>query len=141
MVLERKRDGSFEKNRESDDSSDAWCEAIRSKKQGGVNGQLDMLGIKESLDRLAKASSIRWYGYVLRKEDENVIVKALKFEVSCSRGRPKETWKKQVKNEMKKNGLVKEDACDRAKWRGAVKTMIIRNQVNSVDGDNTGSKM
>ena len=24
---------------------------------------------------------------------------------------------------MKKNGLVKEDACDRAKWRGVVKTM------------------
>ena len=34
----------------------------------------DMLGIKESLDRMAKASSMRWYGPVLRKEDENVIV-------------------------------------------------------------------
>ena len=33
---------------------------------------MDMLGIKESLDRMAKASSIRWYGHVLRKEDENV---------------------------------------------------------------------
>ena len=29
------------------------------------------------------------------------------------RGRPKQTWKKQVENEMKKNGLGKEDACDR----------------------------
>ena len=87
----------------------------------------DMLGIKESLDRMAKASSIRWYGHVLRKEDENVILKALKFEVSGSRGRerPKQTWKKQVENEMKKNGLVKEDACDRTKWRGVVKTMTI----------------
>ena len=55
------------------------------------------------------------------EEDENVIVKALKFEVSGSRGRPKQTWKKQVENEMKKNGLVKEDACDRTKWRGVVK--------------------
>ena len=53
-----------------------------------------MLGIKESLDRMAKASSIRWCSHVLRKEDENVIVKALKFEVS--RGRPKQSWKKQV---------------------------------------------
>ena len=44
------------------------------------------LGIKESLDRMAKASSMRWYGHVLRKEDENVTVKALKFEVSGSRG-------------------------------------------------------
>ena len=70
---------------------------------------MDMLGIKESLDRMAKASGMQWYGHVLRKEDENVIVKALKFEVSGSRGRPKQTWKKQVENGMKKNGLVKED--------------------------------
>ena len=46
---------------------------------------MDMLVIKESLDRMAKASSIRWYGHVFRKEDENVIVKALKFEVSGSK--------------------------------------------------------
>ena len=39
---------------------------------------MDMLGRKEPLDRMAKASSMRWYGHVLRKEDENVIVKALK---------------------------------------------------------------
>ena len=92
---------------------------------------------------MAKASSIRWYGHGLRKEDENVIVKALKFEASGSRGRgrPKQTWKKQVENEMKKNGLGKEDACDRTKWRGMVKTMTIRNPTNSVDGDNTGSNM
>ena len=32
MVRERKRDGNFEKNRKSDDSSDVWCEAIRLKK-------------------------------------------------------------------------------------------------------------
>ena len=86
-----------------------------------------MLGIKESLHRMAKASSMRWYGHVLRKEDENVIVNALKFEVSGSRGRerPKQTWKKKVENEMKKNGLGKEDACDRRKWRGMIKTMTI----------------
>ena len=100
-----------------------------------------MLGIKESLDRMAKASSVRWYSHVLRKEDENVIVKALKFEVSGSRGRPKQTWKKQVENEMKKNGSGKENACDRTKWRDMVKTMTIRNSTNSVDGDNTGSSM
>ena len=58
-----------------------------------------------------------------------MIEKALKFEVSGSRGRPKQMRKKQVENKMKKNGLVKEDACDRIKWRGVVKTitMTIRN--------------
>ena len=75
---------------------------------------MDMLGIKESLDRMVKASSMRWCGLVLKKEDKNVIVKALKFEVNGSRGRgrPKQTWRNQIENEMKKNGLVKEDACN-----------------------------
>ena len=90
---------------------------------------------------MATASSIRWYGHVLSKEDENVIVKALKFEVSSSRGRPKQTWKKQAENEMKKNGLVKRDACDQTKWRGVVKTLTIRNPANSVDGNNIGSNL
>ena len=96
------------------------------------------LHIKPSM---AKASSMRWYGHVLGKEDENVIVKALNFKVSGSRerGRPKQTWKKQVQNEMKKNGLVKEDACNRTNWRGVVKTMTIRDPANSVH--NTGSNM
>ena len=133
----RERDGNF-KNRKSDDSSDVWCEAIGSKKQHGVEGHV---GNKRVLDRMAKACSrpMRWYGHVLRKENENVIMKALKFEVSGSRGRPKQTGKKQVENEMRKNGLVKENACDRTKWRGVVKTMTIRNPANSVD--NTGSNM
>ena len=91
---------------------------------------MDMLGTKESLDRMAPASSMQWYGHVLRKEDENVIVKALKFEVSGSigRGRPKQTWKKQVEDEMKKNGPVKEDASDRAKWRDVAKTIPYENR-------------
>ena len=33
---------------------------------------------------MAKASSMWWYGHVLRKADENVIVKALKFKGSSS---------------------------------------------------------
>ena len=104
---------------------------------------MNMLGIKESLDRMAKASSMRRYFHVLRKEDKNVIVKALNFEVSNirGRGRPKQTWRKQVENEMKKSGRVKEDTCYRTKWQGVVKTMTIRNPANSIYGDNTGSNM
>ena len=52
-----------------------------------------MLCIEESLDRMAKSSSMQWYGHVLRKENQNVVVKALKFEVrgSSGRRRPKQT--------------------------------------------------
>ena len=40
MVLERKRDGNS-KNRKSD----MWCEAIRSKKQRGVDGHVGHKGV------------------------------------------------------------------------------------------------
>ena len=92
---------------------------------------------------MAKTSSMQRYGHVLRKEDENVIVKALKYEVSGSRGRgtPKQTWKKHVENEMKQKELVKKNECDRTKWRGVVKTMTIPKPANSIDRDNTGSNM
>ena len=59
---------------------------------------------------MAKASSMRWYGHVLRKEDEDVIVKVLNFEMRGSRERPKQTWKKQVENEINRNGQVKQCA-------------------------------
>ena len=55
MVLKRKRDGNFEKNRESDDSSNAWCEANRSKKHRKIDGHV---GIKQSLDGMGTASSM-----------------------------------------------------------------------------------
>ena len=84
MVLDRKIDGKFEKNRKSYDSSDVCVKLLD---QRNSEELMDMLGIKESLDRIAKASSMRWYGHVLRKEDKNVIMKALKFEVSGSSGR------------------------------------------------------
>ena len=98
--------------------SDVWCEAIRSKKQGGVDEHVGHKGVFKSKQYTVVQSCFR-------KEDENVILKALNFEVSGSRGRLKQMWKKQVENEMKKNGLGKEDACDRTKWRGRVKTMTI----------------
>ena len=45
MVLERKRDGNSEKNQKSYDLSDVWCEAIRSKKQQGVDGHVGHKGV------------------------------------------------------------------------------------------------
>jgi len=47
----------------------------------GVYKKMAMLGLEESLDRMAKASSMQWYGHVLRREDNNVLLKALHFEL------------------------------------------------------------
>ena len=54
-----------------------------------------MLCLSETIDQLAMANSVRWYGHVLR-EDGHVLRRALDFEVGGQRkkGRPKWTWKK-----------------------------------------------
>ena len=31
---------------------------------------MEMLGLKKTLDRMAKANGVRWYGHVIRKNDE-----------------------------------------------------------------------
>ena len=85
--------------------------------------QMDMLGLKETIDRLATANGVRWYGHVLRRDDDSVLRVALNLEVTGKRkrGRPKKTWKKQVEEETEKIGLKKEDALRRDKWRDGVR--------------------
>ena len=65
-----------------------------------------MQGSKETIDQLAIANSVRWYGHVLRREDGRVSRRTLDFEVEGQRkkGRPKRTWKKQVEEESMKVG-------------------------------------
>ena len=87
--------------------------------------QMDMLGLKETVDQLATANGVRWYGHVLRRDDDSVLRVALDLEVNGNRkrGRPKKTWKKQVKEKTEKIGLKKEDALRRDKWRDGVRAI------------------
>ena len=49
-----------------------------------------MLGLRQTIDQLAMANSVHWYGHVLRREDGHVLRRALYFEVECQRknGKP-----------------------------------------------------
>ena len=55
---------------------------------------MKMLGLKETLDRMAKANGVRWYGHVIRRNDDNILKKATVMEVNGKRkrGRSKPTW-------------------------------------------------
>ena len=77
-----------------------------------------MLGLNETMDQLALASSVRWYGHVLMRQDGHILRRALDFEVVGQRkkGRPNRTWKKLVEEESVKVGLRREDALCRSKW-------------------------
>ena len=42
---------------------------------------MDMLGLKEAADKLARANGVRWYGHVLRRPEEDVLMMAMVHEV------------------------------------------------------------
>ena len=46
-----------------------------------------MLGLKETIDKLAKANGVRWYIHVLRREEDDILRKALCFKVKGQRDR------------------------------------------------------
>ena len=47
--------------------------------------QMNMLGLKETIDWLATANGVRWYGHVLRRDDDSVLRVALNLKVSGKR--------------------------------------------------------
>ena len=86
---------------------------------------IEMLGLKETVVQMVKANGVRWYGYVLRRDDRHVLRKALEFEVKGKRkqGQPKKTWKTQVEKESQSEGLEMEDALNRVRWRVGVERL------------------
>ena len=85
----------------------------------------ELMGLKKTLDRMAKANEVRWYGHVIRREDDNILKKALMMEVNGQRkrGRPKMTSKKQVEESVKRVGLKIEEVADRTRWREGVRAI------------------
>ena len=63
---------------------------------------MEMLGLKKTLDRMAKANGEKWYGHVIRRDDNNIL-KAMMLEVNGKpkRGRTKMTWRNQVEERPK----------------------------------------
>ena len=57
---------------------------------------MQMLDLNETIDQLAKANSVCWYGHVLRKVKNDFLRMALDFKVKGTRGRPKKTWLRAV---------------------------------------------
>ena len=64
----------------------------------------------------------------MRRDDGHVLRKAMEFEVKSKskRGRPKKTWKKQAKKEIKSVGLEMEDTLNRTRWRVGVREIAVR---------------
>jgi len=65
---------------------------------------MDKLRLNETLDKMAIASGVQWFGHVLKRDESDVLREALQFEVDRrrGRGRPRNTWKKQVEKKCKR---------------------------------------
>ena len=78
-----------------------------------------VLGLSETIDHMAMANSVCWYGrvlrredgHVLRREDGHVLRRPLDFKVDDQRKKLKlkKTWKKQVEEESLKVGWRRKD--------------------------------
>ena len=74
---------------------------------------------------MAKVNGVRWYGHVIRGDDDNILKKTMMLEVNGKRkrGRPKLTWRRQVEESVKKVGLKIEEAIDRTRWKEGVRAI------------------
>ena len=67
---------------------------------------MDMLGLKEAADKLARENKVRWYGHVLRRPEEDLLMKAMVNEVDGKhrQSQPRMKWREQVEESMKRIG-------------------------------------
>jgi len=76
-------------------------------------------GLRETLRlddiiSVLQRNRLRWYGHVLRKEDNDWVKKCMEYEVEGAR--PKKTWREIVGKDCHARGLNREDVMDDSRW-------------------------
>ena len=73
--------------------------------------------VGEEMSKKVQESRLKWYGHVLRREEEYVGKRVMVMEVPGKgrRGRPKRRWLDNIKNDLSERELS-EDAQDRVQW-------------------------
>ena len=76
----------------------------------------------DDLEEHLRQKRLRWFGHIARRDEEVEIKKVfeLKIEGQTKRGRPVKQWIDMVEEDMKKRGVVQQDAGDRESWRRRV---------------------
>ena len=77
----------------------------------------------EEISKTVQESRLKWYGHVLRREDEYVgkIVMGMEVPRKRRRGRPTRRWMDTIGNDLSERELSREDTQDRAKWRSLIR--------------------
>ena len=80
----------------------------------------ERLGIVD-ITSLLQQHRLRWYGHVLRKDDNDWVKKCNDVVGSRPRGRPKRTRLEVVQRDCQVRGLSKDDAMVRGRWRKMIR--------------------
>jgi len=77
-----------------------WMCGVKLQAQIPSNGLRERLGLDDIISVLQQ-NRLRWYGHVLRKEDNDWMIKCMEYEVEGARprGRPKKTWREIVEKD------------------------------------------
>ena len=75
------------------------------------------------ISKKVQESRLKWYGHVLRREDECAGKRVTAMEVPRKRrrGRPKRRWLDSIRNDLSERELSREDTQDHAKWRRLIR--------------------
>ncbi|KAK6744616.1 hypothetical protein RB195_011379 [Necator americanus] len=100
---------------DADVEVDDRCNAKEKVSNDTVRSIFGVVPITEKM----KQARLRWFGHVLRREEDSVAKTALKLDVSGvrPRGRPKIRWLDRVKLDITDARLCTADAMDRTKWK------------------------
>jgi hypothetical protein len=98
-----------------------WMSGVSLKDRKSSKELLERLGI-ESVSVVVRRGRLRWYGHVERMDSENWVssCRLINVDGARGRGRGRKTWQECVNDDMRKLGLARDGAQDRAGWRRAI---------------------
>ena len=76
----------------------------------------------DEIQNVMRVRRLRWYGHVQRREEGEAlsIIRDWEVEGRRRRGRPKKSWLKTIKDDMRLLGINEDLASDRRRWRVAI---------------------
>ena len=75
------------------------------------------------VSKKVQEARLRWYGHLMRREEQHVAREVMDMEVDGTRrrGRPKTRWKDCIEDDMREKGVQNEMTQDRTRWKRLIK--------------------
>ena len=75
------------------------------------------------ISKKVQEGRLRWYGHLLRREDDHVGRHTMEMEVQGRRrrGRPRKRWRDCVGEDLRGKGIDEAEAQDRNKWKRLIR--------------------